>query len=172
LSNATTNEFDLDILRPEANIAYLPRPIPVSRDSEIRDLISRVIAGQRIARFRQCIDEGHANVLRVFAERMASAAVRNNDPQTLNIGLIALLLAWSGPDSRDALSVLPLFYDATHLLGRQPTTLVDSLRQTIGDALVAPLSHFLTRSEANKSLHVMGYGTGADEDGFRYIRNW
>jgi hypothetical protein len=172
LSKVTANEFDLDILRPDGNIAYLPRPIPAPRDTQIRELIALVIAGKRVARFRQCIEEGHANVLRVFAERMASAAVRNNDPQTLQLGLIALLLAWRGPDSRDALTILPLYYDASHRLGLQSAAFVHSVRQTIGDALVAPLNNFLTRAEANKSLQVMGYSADADEDGFRYIRNW
>jgi hypothetical protein len=172
MSNAACDEFNLGILTPDLNRAYLPQPIPTARDGEICTLLSLTIADHRVARFAHCLEDGHAMVLRAFSERMASAAVRARDPEKLRLGLIALLLAWPGPDSRDSLTILPLFCDASGILGLDSASFVATVRQSIGDQLSAPFVEFLTRSDKNQSLKSMGYSRGADKDGFRYIRNW
>jgi hypothetical protein len=120
----------------------------------------------------QRLKDGHGAVLRAFAERMASAAVRNGDQGLLRKGLIALLLSSRSPDFRDTLMIFPLFYHAARRLGLDLGPFLDSIRQTIGDPFSAPFAEFLKRPETNKSLQVMGYAEGADNDGFRYIRNW
>jgi hypothetical protein len=170
--NGSQGELNLDILEPRLNIAYLPQPIPAPRDSEILDLLSRAIADRRVARFRGSIKEGHANVLSAFSERMVSTAVRKKDLDVLSLGLIALLLAWREADFKESLPIMALYCDAIRILGLNSTTLVDSVRQILGDVLIEPLVAFLARSEANRSLQAMGYTRASDNDGFRYIRNW
>jgi hypothetical protein len=167
-----SDEVNLDLLKPEVNTGYLPQPIPATRDGEIGMLLSRVLEAKCLARFNQMIEDGHAVVLRAFAERMASSAVRNLDVANLRLGLIALLLSWHGPDSREALTVFPIFLDAISRLNLDLTSFVASIRQTVGDQLIDPLIEFLKRTEVNKSLEAMGYAEGADDDGFRYVRNW
>jgi hypothetical protein len=170
--NSSQGELNLDILEPRLNIAYLPQPIPAPRDSEILDLLSRAIADRRVARFRGSIKEGHANVLSAFSERMVSTAVRKKDLDVLSLGLIALLLAWRETDFKESLPIMALYCDAIRILGLNSTSLVDSVRQVLGDVLIEPLVAFLARSEANRSLQAMGYSRASDNDGFRYIRNW
>jgi hypothetical protein len=118
------------------------------------------------------LQEGYDVVLRVFAERMASAAVREKDPSLLRLGLIALLLSWSVSDYRESLMVMTLFYDAVGRLGLDMDSFTTEIRETIGDGLLTPVAQYLKRSEKNKSLQSMGYSAGADSDGFRYLRNW
>jgi hypothetical protein len=170
--NSGNSSLNLDILEPSLNIAYLPQPIPVSRDREIFDLLSRAIADNHVARFRGAIKEGHANVLSAFSERMASMAVRQKDLDVLSRGLVALLLAWRETDSKESLPIMALYCDAIRILDLNSVSLVDSVRQILGDVLVEPFVAFLARSEANRSLQAMGYSRASDHDGFRYIRNW
>jgi hypothetical protein len=168
----TAVEPSLNVLDPGANRGYLPQGIPTARDDEISDLLSKVIVEQRIVQFTRNLKDGHGAVLRAFAERMTSAAVRNGDQGLLRKGLIALLLSSRSPDFRDTLMIFPLFYHAAGRLGLDLGPFLDSIRQTIGDPFSAPFAEFLKRPATNKSLQVMGYAEGADNDGFRYIRNW
>lgn len=165
-----SEDFDLGILSPDRNLGYLPKPIPTERDREIGELLLSAVASQRVARLRHCLNEGSEAVLRAFAERMASTSVRSNDPAQLRLGLIALLLSWGRADSRDALTVLPLFHDAILRLSLDSSEFIESVRQVVGDRLAEPFVDFLKRSD--KSLASMGYSEGADKDGFRYVRNW
>jgi hypothetical protein len=172
MSGIARDGLNLDVLEPAVNRGYLAQAIPTARDAEIGGLLSRVMEEHHVARFMRCLQDGHAIVLRVFAERMASEAIRNRDAAVLRLGLIALLLSWHGPDSRETLMVFPIFYDAVRRMGLDLTLLVASIRETIGDQLAAPFVEFLQRSESDKSLQAMGYAEGADNDGFRYQRNW
>jgi hypothetical protein len=163
---------DLNVLEPDANQGYLPRAIPTSRDDEIARLLSQVLAEDRVAQFARQVGEGHSAVLRAFAERMATAAVRRQDPALLRLGMIALLLPWPGPDSRETLLIFPLFYDAIQRIGFDGESFIAAIRQLVGDQPIAPFVQFLQRSEPSKSLEAMGYAVGSDQDGFRYVRNW
>jgi hypothetical protein len=172
MSNTSAIAVDVKILEPDANRGYLSQPIPASRDDEIVALLSQVVAESRLARFARELVEGYAVVLRVFAERVATAAVRNSDPSLLRLAAIGLLLSWRGTDCRETLVVFPVMYDAILRMGIDIEPFIVSIRQTVGDQLAGPLIEFLNRSERDKSLQVMGYTVGADHDGFRYVRNW
>lgn len=172
MSDTSVNAGDLSILDPTINRCYLPLPIPVPRDYEIVALLSRVVAENRLARFTRQLEEGHAVVLRVFAERVAAAAVRSGDTALLHWAVIGLLLSWRGPDCRETLVVFPVLYDAILRMGIEVGPFVASIRQTVGDQMAQPMNEFLRRSDHDKSLQAMGYTIGTDRDGFRYIRNW
>lgn len=167
-----SSDAGLEVLEPEANQGYLPRPIPDPCDNEISDLLRRTIEQQTVAVFTRLVQRGHGIVLATFAERMASAAIRNTDPTTLRLGLIALLLSYRSADSREALTIFPLFCDALQKLGLDQTLFVSEIRSTIGDQLADPFVEFLKRSERDRSLEAMGYSEGTDSGGFRYVRNW
>jgi len=170
MSTNKSEDIDLDVLSPENNTGYLPRPIPVIRDGQIADLLSRSMAEYSLARLSLRLTDGHAMVLRAFAERMASAAVRNRSPEQLRIGLIALLLGIGRADLREGLAVLPLFHNGLLKLHIDPPAFADSVRQTVGDRLADPFVQFMNR--ADKTLEAMGYQEGVDTDGFRYVRSW
>lgn len=166
------DELNLEVLDPSVNQAYLPQLIPSTRDREISSLLSGVIEGRLVARFARMLQTGHAEVLRAFAERMASAAVRKGDTAILRIGFVALLVSWPVSDSREALTIFPLFYDAMRRLDVDVSSFLESIRESLGEQLVSPFVGFLRRSTPNKSLESMGYAEGTDRDGFRYVRNW
>jgi hypothetical protein len=166
------DDFSLEVLEPAVNRGYLSQVIPIARDEEIGGLLSQVMDEHRVARLTRCLQDGHAAVLRVFAERMASKAVRNHDVVALRLGLIALLLSGQRSDSRETILLFPIFYDAVRRIGLEIMPFAASIQQIIGDLLTAPLIEFLQRSETDKSLHAMGYSVGADADGFRYQRDW
>ncbi|MGH8200767.1 MAG: hypothetical protein ACREVO_10455 [Steroidobacteraceae bacterium] len=172
MRNILRNQIDLKFLEPEVNHGYLRQQIPVPRDEEIASLLSHVVHEGRLARLAGDLSAGQVIVLRVFAERMAASAVRNNDPVLLRLGLISLLLSWRLPDCRETLVVFPLFLDAVRRMDIDMGSFVASVREAVGDLLIAPFVEFLQRSEENKSLKAMGYTAGADADGFRYIRSW
>lgn len=172
MSETSANAVDLNILEPNANRGYLAQPIPAPRDDEIVALLSQVVTESRLARFARQLMEGHAVVLRVFAERIAATAVRNSDPALLRLAVIGLVLSWRGPDCRETLVVFPVLYDAIRRIGMEIGPFVASIRQAVGDQLATPLTEFLKRSERDKSLQAMGYTAGTDHDGFRYVRNW
>lgn len=166
------NTNELIPLERAENRGYLQQQIPAPRDDEIAKLLLTVIRESRFARFSHALNEGHAVVLRVFAERMATAAVRNNDANALELAMISLLLSWRSPDCRETLVVFPVLYDAMRRLGVDVDSFVTEIRQVVGDQRIEPLTRFLDRSERNKSLAVMGYTVGIDTEGFRYMRNW
>jgi hypothetical protein len=170
MSNGHVSEVDLEVNDPDQNIGYLPKSIPDLRDREIEDLLSRCVASEALASLQRCVDEDHAMVLRAFAERMATTAVRNNNATQLRTGLIALLLTQAESDFRDGLMILPLYCDAIAKLHIDPSEFTDSVRQIVGNQMLVPFTEFLRR--ADKSLKSMGYIEGADADGFRYLRNW
>jgi hypothetical protein len=165
-------KFGIGVLEPAVNQAYLPKPIPTERDNEILQVLVSCIADNSVARFSQALKPGHASVLQAYAERMASMAVRNRNPETLRMGLFALLLGCREPDNREMLTIFPLFLDAAQILGISSSGLIEPVRIIAGDTLIGPFMKFLNRSDENKSLRVMGYDKSADQDGFRYIRNW
>jgi hypothetical protein len=103
---------------------------------------------------------------------MASLAVRSSNVETLRIGLLALALAGLAEGSRDALIILALFYHACPLLGSTAARIFQSIGRVVGGHAAVELKAFLARSQKDKSLEVMGYEVGQDQDGFRYKRNW
>ena len=167
-----SNEFCLAVLDPTDNRGYLQKRIPDRRDKEIGELISRVLKETQVARFSHSIEARHAVVLRVYAERMASTAVRTRDYQLLRLGLVGLLLTNCEPESRETLTIFPLIIDALRKLSVEPAALVSSVRLLIGEQLTRPFVDFANRSEVEKSLQIMGYKEGVDDEGFRYIRCW
>jgi hypothetical protein len=170
MSTGHSETIDVAMLNPSENIGYLSKPIPDSRDLEIGNLLRRYLFDRSLLHLRRCINDDHARVLRAFAERSASGAVRNNDPEQLRVGLIALLLALSQTESREGLMILAVIYDAMLRLRLEPSAFSDSVRQVVGELLISPFANFMTRSD--KTLRAMGYEEGADSDGFRYVRNW
>lgn len=155
----------LQILSSAQNHGYLPLPIPAPRDAEIDDLLASTPVSALAA-------EEHWPVLRAYAERMASLAVRERDPEILRRGLVALGLAGLGQGSADALTELPLFHDGAERIGEDAGRLFRSVGAELGGAVEAAVEAFLARSPEDRSLDAMGYRAGHDAGGFRYQRTW
>jgi hypothetical protein len=126
------------------------------------------------ASMRKLITSAHAIVLRGYAERMASLAVREGSSERAALGLTALALAMEVEtlDVRDSLLILPLLYDAVVRVGATPEKIFEEVAELDlgrGSDLVRS---FFRRAPENRSITSMGYRVGSDRDGFRYERTW
>ena len=90
--NATS---DLSVLNLAATVGYLRWPIPHKRDVEIARVVNRLAQDIEQDRPQTPLKPDQGQALAVFAERMASLAVRDQDPEHLRRGLLALGLAAS-----------------------------------------------------------------------------
>jgi hypothetical protein len=157
---------EVHVLDPASNEGYLSRPIPVARDTEIRDLLAAA-PPQTLA---AVLDQSHAPVLLAYAERMAALAVRRHDPDVLRDGIRAVAAAFTvTADEREVLLVLPLLWRSAELLGLDPAA---ELAGPASGAAPGPLAAFATRQPEDRTIEVMGYRESADDDGFRYERTW
>ncbi|MDC0435396.1 hypothetical protein OAM69_07155, partial [bacterium] len=105
----------LALLKSALESAYYQQPIP----SEIDDGLSRVLSSL-LARDQsdlKLVSDGiaadGAQVLGLYAERMASLAVRENSVNRIKQGLMALIIYARTEDPRDVLLVLCLLHDAS-----------------------------------------------------------
>lgn len=163
---------DLDRLEADRHLGYLPRPIPQPLDDEIRRLLAPVLDAGGWADLRARVTPDHHSVLRVFAERMASWAVRQRDSRPLKIALAALALGGLDDGSREALAVVPLVYRSAERLDVEPEELFEDVARHVGDEAASTLRAFPRRSPRDRSIAAMGYEESRDEDGFRYRRTW
>jgi hypothetical protein len=163
-----------DWLQAAKNPGYGKLPIPQARDAEISGLL-RTWAGMeehsRILAAREILEEQRFTLL-AYSERMASFAVRSNDPELIFLGLLALGVdGWRG-DWRDNAALISLHYDAAHQLRVVPEAIFENTAALLPAKSAAALRSFLRRSAKDQSLEAMGYVAGTDSDGFRYKRTW
>lgn len=160
---------DLSILDIEANVGYLDEQLPNFRDAQIAALVRNTAERAGLAELEGEVDRAQVPVLLVFAERMASLAVRRRDAASLADGLRAAALATAG-DKRDAMMALALLWDAAGRIGVGPG---DTFRSVAGDLPRGgpALERFAQRDPEDQTIEAMGYRT-TDEDGFRYERTW
>ena len=158
----------MNILEPSRNRGYGRLPIPSGRDEEIAALLE----SSEITTLANHVTEAHFAVLRAYAERMASHAVRAESPTILRLGLTALGLAGLAGRSADAVTILPLYYHAARMIGMVPDGLFRTVGEALGGEAETVLDDYLGRSDRDKSLESMGYRVSRDEQGFRYEREW
>lgn len=159
-------EVSLALLEPAANIGYGKQPLPSGRDEELRTLLEETAP----ASLAKAITPDNARVLRVFAERAASLAIRRADAKLLHMGLMALALA--DPMSKETMSVLALYVDAAERLHIDALPLFRSAGRVINERSADLLAAFAKRSPEDRSLQSMGYRSEGEGAEFRYVRDW
>jgi hypothetical protein len=166
--------FLAEWLSSDRNRGYGPLPIPQVRDERITKLIKEWMNLDHVSRTESAreITENQAGVFLAYGERMASFAVREHDGDLLVLGLIAAGLDGWQYDWRENVLIVPLFYDAATRLGVSPEIIFSKTYAFLSEKVVNGLEGFLRRSPHDKSLAIMGYIAGADDQGFRYIRTW
>ena len=152
-------------LDPADNEGYGSWPLPCERDHEIGAVV-RMLTASNV----EGVGDRHGDVLRAFAERMATLARREMSREHLRVGLSAAGLACGLDDDREVLLILPLLWRSAKVMGldanaefRAVATGSDG-RKVLGD--------FASRRAKDKTLEVMGYVEVEDESGFRYERTW
>jgi hypothetical protein len=167
--------FSTSILETRANHGYGPKPIPVERDFQINEFLDAIMAATppERARLTTSLDASHAPVLRAFAERMASFAVRQGSAEPLRRGLLALALGGAADDEREMIMVLPLIYRSAELIDADPDSLFAEASNTVGrNTASEAIQDFPARTFEDRSLAAFGFIEGHDVDGFRYLRTW
>ncbi len=160
------------LLKGALESEYYQQPIPSEVDEGINNILASLstsdLAGRELIADGVAGDE--ARVLGLFAERMASLAVRENSIEPVKQGLLALLLYARTEDPRDVLLVLSLLHDAVIKTSGTPKSIFAEASSIIGDA--GYLNDFLNRSNEDKSIDAMGYKESKNEEGFLYVRTW
>jgi hypothetical protein len=160
--------MDLSILTDARNEGYWQQPIPSSRDLEIKALLESSDPEALV----EAVRDEHYSMLRAFAERIASLAVRMKDRGVLRTGLHAVALSGLSRGSRDAVVILPLFYHAALELAVDPEEVFTAIGSLVEPEARYLLEGFTKRSPEDRSIEAMGYIVGSDSDGFRYQREW
>ena len=160
------------LLKLALKSAYYQKPIPCEIDDEISDIFVDLSAHDQnnIELIADSVSGDTGHVLGLYAERMASLAVRENSIEHVKHGLIALLIYEKAHDSRDALLVLSLLHDAAVKVGNLPKAIFNEIDALFGESSF--LSDFLGRSAEDKSIDSMGYEESKNEEGFLYVRTW
>lgn len=164
---------DLDILDPKSNSGYLVRPLPAPRDAEITALLDAARDNGQLVELAELVRPRQDAVLRAFAERMASLAVRTGDPVPLRGGLLSAAIAMAAPDAdgREVLLILPLLWHGARRLELDPAAEFAATAELV-PAAATGLRQFTAREPADQRIEAMGYVESADDDGFRYARTW
>ncbi len=170
----TELEKTLSAVRSEQPIGYGRRVLPCVLDNRVHlfvEAYSKASPGERIL-VGGGNDETLRQVLLVFAERMASLAVRSVAKNYLLDALVALDAAGWLAEVRDNLMVLSLINDAATRIGLIPGELFAEIIPFISTESANSFQTFLKRSAMDKSIEAMGYQATWNDEGFIYERTW
>ena len=160
------------VLDSPRTVGYLKQPMPSAVDHEIRELVLQAARGLTFDQIVRAVPEYGDRTLGVFAERVASMAVRRHDPSDLRVGLIAMAIAMKAAgDWRDVLPVYSLLYRAAEKIGVDPAVEFAEANARLGGAADS-LVEFAGREPWNRGIDVMGYVESSDQDGFKFVRTW
>lgn len=160
------------LLRSLVKERYAPQAIPGARDDEIASLISSVASRQDFDKFASCLDLASGRVLNLFAKRAASLAVRIGDVSWVRLGLIAALLSSTVEDYREIARTNSILFRAAELVGSDPVELFESASEVASSEAAEAARLFARADESARSISVMGYTEGADDNGFRFLSSW
>jgi hypothetical protein len=163
----------IKLLGSKRTDGYGPRRIPHRLDQDVHKLLgvlSRATDDDRAAALSRMV-ERHGSVMVAFAERMASHAVRTGQSRYLDYGMTALAVASYLIYIKEVIPILSLLYRSTQKLGLEARGVFNTAIPVPAAAgLQQIVDEFLNRSERDRSIEVMYYVEGQDQDGFRYTR--
>jgi hypothetical protein len=171
----------LDMVLALTGSSYLVSPLPSAADDDIATLMDRFAKGDAALRdeVARSISGLHADLLMVFAIRMAILGVREQSGARLRIGLLAVALAGSSPESdwRDVFYQMPPLEDAgLRIPGDLRAAYVEAASIAKGRVAILirgafPPRHAWLRRTKRLKLRLLGGGWRAVQapDGFRYV---
>jgi hypothetical protein len=143
---------------------------PDARDSEL-DEYGRALRSGGPAAVRTALDavsEKGRQVLRAYAERAASRAVRDKDRDLLVLGSIALVVGGLDQNALEALTRMPLIEDASKRLCVELADVFEQVADIVGHPGSVNLMLWLTRAPEDRTPECMGFAAAEDDSGFRY----
>jgi hypothetical protein len=160
------------LLKNALETEYYSHPIPSEMDENLSEVIGGYLSldNETFESIVSGIEGDNARVLGLYAERMASLAVRQHSAAPIRNGLIALIIYSRTQDSRDVMLILSLLHDASIKVAGDANEIFHEISSLVcGEKL---LNNFLARSDEDKSIKAMGYEESCNEDGFLYMRTW
>ncbi len=166
--------FDPSDVSQQRYTSYGPSALPNARDDEVEQYVDQLRAGGpgAVGSATDVASEAGRQVLRAYAERMASLAVRQGEPLQLLRGLVALVVGGLYRNELEALMVMSLVDNSAHRLGLETAELFGQASRVVGHPGSVYLMHWLTRSAEDRSIKAMGFVESSDGDGFRYKLDW
>lgn len=152
---------------------YLLQLLPTESDERILDVMREVVRLDGSAR-TALVDRLTADqqtVLALFAERMATHAVRGNVQEAVGLGLAAVALIRDAGDIRDHVILLPLFIRAATALGLDWRGLFEQTAELAPTELAREIGRYAA-AESPPSIEAMGYREEGKGPTFRFARRW
>jgi hypothetical protein len=153
---------------------YGPSALPDPRDQAVGELVERLIADgpTAVASVSSRITDKARQVLRAYAERMASLAVRRRDGDLLLGAVVAVVLGGLDENRLESLMVMAPIEDSAGRLGLDLPELFEAASNVVGHPGTVNLMLWLTRKREDRTLASMGFVAAEDNDGFRYKLDW
>ena len=167
-------QFDLTDARQARFAAYGPAPLPESRDEEVQQFVDSLIEGgpAAVAKAIAVATEHGRRVLRAYAERMASLAVRQKDPDLLLGAVVALVVGGLDKNARESLMAMAPIDDSARRLDVRLSDLFERASRIVGHPGTVNLVMWLNRRPEDRSLKSMGFVAAEEPEGFRYKQSW
>jgi len=167
-------EFDPSDSTQRRYDGYGPAKLPCGRDREVQVFVDQLRRdGPRaVAAALAAISEEGRRVLRAYAERMASLAVRTGEVEQLERAIVAVVVGGLDDNAYEALMAMPLIEDGARRVGIEPPELFEKAAAIVGHPGTINLVRWLSRKPEDRSLASMGFVESADKDGFRYRLDW
>lgn len=149
---------------------YLREELPSSIDTQVSQAVRRItqLGKESRAEVANALSRAQQDALSIFAERMATHAVRSSSPEAIRDGLAALALIGNTSDVRDYLVQLPLFMHSGDLIGVDARILMHDASQIAPTELAQVMERYA--SGAIPSIEQMGYAEEGSGSTFRYVR--
>jgi hypothetical protein len=143
---------------------------PDPRDSDVDEYVRTLRSGgpSAVSQALASVSEKGRQVLRVYAERAASRAVRDGSRDLLVLATIALVVGGLDQNALEALTRMPLIEDASKRLGIELSEVFNDVAGIVGHPGSVNLMVWLTRSAEDRTPECMGFAAAEDKAGFRY----
>lgn len=150
---------------------YLKKPIPHALDDVVARFIDELTTMSKEGReaVREHVDLSGAQVLNVYAERMAVAAVRLRAQNLLDRALIAIATA-GAVDYRENLMVLALIDHSAGLLGTTLEQVILRVADYLPSVALDRMQKYCEREPSERAIRRMGYAAQGHGSEFRYVR--
>jgi hypothetical protein len=150
---------------------YFWEPIPIPLDAVlqrfVRDFMTADDANR--AQVLQQLTPRYRQLLESFGIRSATLGARNQNPDLITEGLIALRLGWPADDVREQIMHLAPMHHAALMAGGDPAEIFRMAAAVARDSDFSSfLEEFLSRPDDEKSLKALGFREVTHADGLRF----
>jgi len=160
MSDLTNPWHDLMAGWPKIEVGYKTSPLPSAYDDAITNLVRsfRRAAGTEREALQGAVQAERATPLLMYAERMASLALKHKDATRILDGLAAVAMRGNTPDPHDSLYGLALLYDSARELSQDAQLLFDAAAAVASPTTARTLLAFTReRAPSDRTLRAFGF---------------